>query len=130
MKNLFATAAITILSLTSAMATSTNSATLKKSADRKIDANNISTATKSFGAAMYQVNATETVKLLIETNSKLTVKISDEAGNVLSRESVKKSGVIAINLEESPRGTYFVEISNGIETITRQISKDKKQISL
>jgi flagellar hook assembly protein FlgD len=122
MKNLIATAAIAILSFTAASA--------KEPVARKIDANNIHTATKSFGAAMYQVKETETVKLMVETNSRLTVKISDEAGNVLSRETIKKSSAIKINLEETPSGIYFVEISNGFETISRQISKTKNEITL
>jgi flagellar hook assembly protein FlgD len=122
MKNLIATAAIAIFTLTAASA--------KEPVARKIDANNIHTATKSFGAAMYQVKETETVKLMVETNSRLTVKISDEAGNVLSRETIKKSSAIKINLEETPSGIYFVEISNGFETISRQISKTKNEITL
>lgn len=127
MKNLIATAiifSITSASSVTASASSVTASFTKEPEVRKVDANNIHTASKSFGVGMYPIKGTETVKLLVETNGKLSVKVTDEKGNVLSREAMKNSSSMNINLAEAPSGNYFVEISNGIETITRQIAKN------
>jgi hypothetical protein len=123
MKNLFATA-IVLVSVFTASAT-----TVKEPVARKIDANNVHTSSKAFGVGMYQIKGTESIKLMVETSQKLTVKITDEKGYILNREAMKTSGAIDINLSDAPVGEYFVEVSNGTETITRQISKSKASIT-
>ena len=53
---------------------------------------------------MYQITGTESIKLLVETTQKLSVKITDEKGNVLNREALKSSGAMTINLSDVPSG--------------------------
>jgi hypothetical protein len=133
MKNLFATAIVLVsvfASINSATASVfTDIATVKEPVARKIDANNVHTSSKAFGVGMYQIKGTESIKLMVETSQKLTVKITDEKGYILNREAMKTSGAININLSDAPAGEYFVEVSNGTETITRQISKSKATVS-
>jgi Secretion system C-terminal sorting domain len=133
MKNLFATAIVLVsvfASINSATASVfTDIATVKEPVARKIDANNVHTSSKAFGVGMYQIKGTESIKLMVETSQKLTVKITDEKGYILNREAMKTSGAININLSDVPAGEYFVEVSNGTETITRQISKSKASIT-
>ncbi len=129
MKNLIATAIVfAITSTSSVTASTTSSTTVKEPVARRVDANNIHTASKSFGVGMYQIKGTESIKLMVETNQKLTVKITDEKGNVLNREAVKNSTAMNISLADAPTGEYFVEISNGMETITRQITKNRNEV--
>jgi hypothetical protein len=138
MKNLFATAivlvsvfaSIPVLSFAEInSATASSATTVKEPVARKVDANNVHTSSKAFGVGMYQIKGTESIKLMVETSQKLTVKITDEKGYILNREAMKTSGAININLSDAPAGEYFVEVSNGTETITRQISKSKAAVS-
>ena len=115
MKNLFTTAALVIATVITVSA--------KEPVARKVDANNVFTSSNAFGVGMYKVKGTDNVKLMLETKGKLSIKLTDEKGNVLERSFTKTSAAITFNLSEAPAGEYFVEVSNGKETITRQITK-------
>jgi hypothetical protein len=116
----------TVIALVAAVFT----ASAKEPVSRKLDANNIHTASKTFGVSMYQVKNSETVKVMIETGSKLTLKVSDASGKKLNVEAVKSSAAISLNFAEMPAGEYFVEVSNGSETITRLVTKSASESTL
>ena len=119
MKKLFKTLAVVLL----ASATTFAAVAGDKMAIKEID---------TFSIGMYKMKNTSQVRLMLDKleNSVVSVKLTDEAGNVIHSEFVTKKQTNyskSFDMSKLADGIYTFTIENGAEKETREITVSTNQ---